>query len=284
MRTLPANLQTELDGITASPTRLVKITRKSGTILRLTEAQANLTVDGQTWTAAKGVRLSDITFELNRTTSTLDIEIAVEDGGTLDPDDVRNGLYDYAEIVVYAASHANPAYGLVEMWRGYFGQTEINDRGLATIQAIDFLSKAREIPIEHYSPTCRVDFGSTRCGKALGPLTVSRTITNISGFNVTVSGAALSSTFRLGLLTPTSGLAQGEGFEIRSVSGTVLKMYIPPRGKLAIGDTVSLTPGCDMTLAGTQGCISWNNVVNFRGEPHVPGADALAVTYNTWGS
>lgn len=284
MRTLPANLQTELDGITSAPTRLVKLTRKNGTIVRFCESQSTLIVDGQTWTAVKGVRLSDITFELNRTTSTLDIEIAVEDGGTLDPDDVRNGHYDYAEIIVYAASHLNPTYDLVEMWRGFFGQTEINDRGLATIQAIDFLSKAREIPIEHYTPTCRADFGDARCKKDLAPLTLSRTITVISGFNVTVSGASLSSTFRLGLMTPTTGEAVGESFEIRTVTGSVCKLYIPPRGKLTVGDAVSLTPGCDMTRSGTQGCVFWNNIVNFRGEPDVPGADALAVTYNTWGS
>jgi uncharacterized phage protein (TIGR02218 family) len=293
MRTVPVALQTELNGTTSKPVRLVKITRRSGTIVRFCEAQTALTVDSQTWQAGRGIRLSNITFELNKSTATLDIEIAVEDGGLLDPDDVRNGLYDFAEIVVYAASHGTPANGLVEMWRGYFGQTELTDRGMARVQAIDLLQKAREIPVEHYSPTCRVSgFGDTRCKFSLASVTLTRTITNVSGFNVTVSGASLAAHYRLGLLKPTSGGSIGEGFEIRSVSGTVLKMYVPPRGKLAIGDTVEITPGCDRTLAGTQGCKYWggvegsvpNRVVNFRAEPHVPGADALAVTYQSWGA
>ena len=84
------------------------------------------------------------------------------------------------------------------------------------------------------------------------------------------------------MITPTSGAGVGEGFEIREVAGAVLKTYLPTAGKLTAGDAVDLTPGCDFTYDGTQGCVFWENEVNFGGFPDVPGADALSITFTDW--
>ena len=42
---------------------------------------------------------------------------------------------------------------------------------------------------------------------------------------------------------------------------------------IAPGDTFAVYPGCDKRL---ETCIGrFNNVINFRGEPYVPGLDAM---------
>ena len=283
MRTVPASLQLELDGTSSHLCRIVTITRRSGAVVRFAEHQTNLNVGGALYFAAKGIRMSSIPFELGRLMSTVDFEVVLEDGGTIDPDDLRNGRYDSAQINISAASHLNPLAGRVSLWNGQIGQIEITDRGMAKIQAAGLFSKAREIPIEHYTPTCRVDFGSTRCGKALGPLEATRTINSISGYTVGLS-SAVGATFKLGLIIPQSGAeSYGEAFEIRAVSGSSVKTYLKLAGVLNVGDTVKLTPGCDFTMDGTQGCAFWSNSVNFQGEPHVPGA-SREIVYRDWGA
>ena len=135
------------------------------------------------------------------------------------------------------------------------------------------------MPIEHCEPRCRVDFGSPRCGASVP--TTDTTVSSVSGFNVVVG--SVPSSARLGLIVPTSGDSVGEAFEIREVSGTTLKTYIPVGSKLAPGDAVTIRAGCDKTLAGPQGCKFWDNVLNFQAEPHVPTSDTTDIHYETWG-
>lgn len=287
MRTVPAGLQTELNGVSSGLCRLVTITRRNNDVVRFAEHQENLTVSAQVYTAAKGIRMSSIPFEVNRIESTVDFEITLEDGGTIDPDDLRNGLYDGAQINISAVSFVTPANGKVSLWNGQAGQVELTDRGYAKIQAIGLFSKGREIPLEHYTPTCRVDLGSPRCGVSLAPWELTRTVTGVGGvlgYSVGFSGGAIPARYRLGLLIPQSpAKAFGEAFEIRTVHSTsFVKLYIKPAGIIEAGDVVKITPGCDFTMDGTQGCAFWNNSANFQGEPHVPGASE-EIIYREWG-
>jgi uncharacterized phage protein (TIGR02218 family) len=283
MRAIPGGLASELATPVVSLCRIFAITRKTGAVVRFAEAPTAVTVGGITYPPAKGIRVSSIPFELNARASTYDIEVGVEDGGTIDPDDLRNGLYTSASIACAVVNHIAPASGSVALHRGIFGNIQITDTGQATVQVLGLFAKARAIPVENYTPTCRAFFGDARCKKPLGPLTVSTTITAVSGFHVTVA-ASLAAHYKLGLVVPTTGQGVGEGFEIRAVSGGVLSMYLPPGGKLAVGDAVNITPGCDFTMSGAQGCLFWANAVNFRGEPNIPGADAVSISYSEWGA
>src|SRR5215216_4476979 len=283
MRTVPVALQAELDGTTSAATHIIEIQKRGTGRARYALHQSNLSVGGFTYFAARGLRISSIVFELNASLSTVDIEISLSDASGIDPDDIRSGNWDYANVISSAVSHQNPANGSVRLWKGFLGQAELTDRNMVKIQGIGLMSKAREIPIEHYTPMCRVDFGSTRCGKNITSLKTTTTVSSVSGFNVVV-GSAPGATARLGLLVPTSGEAVGDAFEIRSVSGTTVRMYLPLRGRILAGDAIDIYPGCDKTLAGTQGCQFWANVANFQGEPHVPGADALSINYLDWGA
>ena len=48
---------------------------------------------------------------------------------------------------------------------------------------------------------------------------------------------------------------------------------------IAAGDTFNAVAGCDKTF---ETCVAkFNNAVNFRGEPHVPGMDKMLATAAT---
>lgn len=84
-----------------------------------------------------------------------------------------------------------------------------------------------------------------------------------------------SNWFSRGLLTFTSGAAEGQRIEVkthtRSGSQVVIELWEPARGPLAAGQEFSIQAGCDKTLATCRG--KFSNAVNFRGFPQMPGND-----------
>jgi hypothetical protein len=93
-----------------------------------------------------------------------------------------------------------------------------------------------------------------------------------SGGMVTALGAD-SGYFDYGLITFTSGLNNGLSMEIKSYVPGQLTLYLPMPYQPAIGDTYSLKAGCDKAFATCK--TKFTNVVNFRGEPYLPGIDKL---------
>jgi uncharacterized phage protein (TIGR02218 family) len=50
-----------------------------------------------------------------------------------------------------------------------------------------------------------------------------------------------------------------------------MTLFEPMYYEIQVGDTYEVHQGCDKYLATCRDV--WNNVVNFRGEPHIPGRD-----------
>jgi hypothetical protein len=85
--------------------------------------------------------------------------------------------------------------------------------------------------------------------------------------------ATPSEYFQGGILTWTSGLNIGLKIEVKSYSPGYIFLSDAMVYAIAIGDTYSMKAGCDRLLTT---CINrFNNVVNFRGFPHLPGQDRL---------
>ena len=126
------------------------------------------------------------------------------------------------------------------------------------------------------SKLCRASLGDARCKVNLAALTVAATVSSINAANTLVSSSALTQAagfFDYGLISFTSGLNAGYSMEVHSYTPGVLRLFQPLPYVPAAGDAFNLSPGCDRHL-GT--CIArYNNAINFRGEPHLPGQDKL---------
>ena len=93
-----------------------------------------------------------------------------------------------------------------------------------------------------------------------------------SGGQLNQPGAA--GTFTAGKLVWTSGDNTGRAMEVRSyVPGCILLAQPMPR-RSAPGDAYKLYPGCGKRAL--EDCRNrYNNILNFRGEPHLPGVAKL---------
>jgi uncharacterized phage protein (TIGR02218 family) len=67
--------------------------------------------------------------------------------------------------------------------------------------------------------------------------------------------------------------------EIKEFSNKQFTLVLPMPNNVAVGDTFNARAGCDKTIST---CIAkFNNAVNFRGEPYVPGMDKMLATAAT---
>lgn len=105
------------------------------------------------------------------------------------------------------------------------------------------------------------------------------TINNTLGYTPYVSGGHVSEPrsvgyFDSGLITFTSGANAGLSMEVKAYAPGCITLQLPMPYVIDVGDAYTLTPGCTKRFA--EDCkAKFNNVVNFRGEPHVPGMDKM---------
>jgi hypothetical protein len=86
---------------------------------------------------------------------------------------------------------------------------------------------------------------------------------------------AVDSWFAGGVLTWETGANTGRSIEVKAwtQATSLIELFLPMGYAIEIGDAFRIHPGCDKRLAT---CIDrFANVLNFRGEPYVPGQDAL---------
>jgi uncharacterized phage protein (TIGR02218 family) len=122
---------------------------------------------------------------------------------------------------------------------------------------------------------CDADFGDTRCGYS--PIVDSVTVTAVTDErNFTVSNAAARADdfFNRGTVQFTSGALNGtrpvEVFDY--ATGGAVALWAPLAEAPQIGDTLNIQQGCGKTRAD---CLAYDNVINFRGFPDVPGTDQV---------
>jgi len=76
-----------------------------------------------------------------------------------------------------------------------------------------------------------------------------------------------------------TGANAGRKMEIKEFSNKQFTLVLPMPNNVAVSDTFKAVAGCDKTFTT---CYSkFNNAVNFRGEPHVPGMDKMLSTAAT---
>jgi uncharacterized phage protein (TIGR02218 family) len=88
--------------------------------------------------------------------------------GILDPlafdqDDIDAGIYDRAEIKIFMVDWTDLTLDPIALRRGHIGTISTAEKSfIAELRGM--LQRYTDEIVELYSPTCRVDLGSTRCG------------------------------------------------------------------------------------------------------------------------
>jgi uncharacterized phage protein (TIGR02218 family) len=260
MKSLPISLTDRV----IKPARLLVITRRDGTVMRIAEAQSSITAGGNVYTPLAGVEISAVKHTLGGATPSLQITAAHNASGTaaFDTVAVDMGLYEAAEVELYVVDRDNPAV-LGLMFTGTIQPVNYDVAGSVSFDVRGPSVGAIKNYIQRFAPMCRTDLYSTLCGVNPDSYQLTATVTAIvNRFNFTISITPADNYLNGGVIRTALGYA----FEIAAQTGSSLTAFLPSNRFLAVGMGLTLWPGCDKRIATCYG--KFNNALNFQGEPH----------------
>lgn len=258
-----------------------KVTRRDTQVFAYTSNSRNITFNGVTYEAQSG--FTPFAIEQTGDLSVDNTELkGVLISGSITEADIMAGLWEGATVEVCMVDHQTYSSSPSE-------SIPIGTYTIANVRLMGqgFFAEIRGLT-QHYQqnlgelvqPKCRAVLGDARCGVSLAPLIVSVSVASVTDrrqFTVTAgSPNNVTGYFDHGLVTFTSGDNNGFDKEISTAVGTssvAITLKEPMFYDVAVSDTMTLTPGCDKALATCRD--KFNNVVNFRGEPYVPGTTRI---------
>lgn len=276
MRSIPSALQTKLDSGVTTLCRCWIVTRRDGLLQGFTDHDEDVVIDGTSCRAGTGLTGSEVAQKQGLAVDSSELSGALN-ADTLNEDDLAAGLYDAAEVELWLADWSEPALRVM-LAKGTLG--EVRRDGTAFVAEVRGLSQALgEERGRLYTSNCGADLGDAKCKinldapayKGAGTVVA---VTATSSFAASGLDAYADGWFTAGKLTFKSGANAGLSIEVKAhrLSGGVrLDLWQAMPHPIEPGDTFTVTAGCDKRFATCHD--RFNNIVNFRGFPHIPGND-----------
>lgn len=274
MKTLSANLKTHLEGEALTTCLLWKITRTDATVFGFTNNSRDVVYGGVTYDAATGHSPSSIKTTANLGVDNLEVQ-SVLSASTITEADIQAGLWDFATVEIMLVNYLSLGDGHMTLRKGTLGNVKTG-RTAFVAELRGMMQPLQQTVGRVYSPACDAVLGDARCGITLATYTETGAVTTATSARQFTDTARTEADdyFTGGLLTWTSGDNDTYSMEVKSstAAGVIVLQQAMPNAT-QIGDTYSISAGCDKLLATCK--TKFNNVVNFRGFPHVPGQDAM---------
>jgi uncharacterized phage protein (TIGR02218 family) len=289
MRTIASGLQSHLSGSNTSLALCWKVTKRNGDIVLGTDHDRDITITvgdfaGTYKSATTNISGSNIRNNSDMSVDNLEVSGAFPETiviPEITQDDIESGNLNYARVTMLTLNWADPDQGQVVIKYGFMGPLTYDDTGFykTEIRGIaDLLSQNIGMC---YTDKCDVKrFGDARCKFDVSTVTITATVTAVTSrreFEVSGITTQPEAYFNGGLLTGLTGANAGFKKQIRIDNSTGpgdLLMFEPFPEDVQVGDTFSMTPGCDRKL---QTCRDkYDNLTNFRGfGVFIPGIDKL---------
>lgn len=187
---------------------------------------------------------------------------------------VLAGRFSMAEITIYRVSYLRLSYGAEVVAFGTVGEIEYsaNAQGKRKVEYRSLSQQLKQRVNDRYSLTCRVPFGSEKCGMPL--VWENATIVNVEDnfLRFQVSGITRPDNyFTLGVVRFDSGLNETAELEIESWTddGWITLSFVTPY-PIPLGGNVAIRQDCDKTEFA---CKAYGNIVNMRAEHLTPVQD-----------
>jgi uncharacterized phage protein (TIGR02218 family) len=274
-----AKLQAHLDSGATSLCRCWRITRRDGAVLAFTDHDAQVGFDGIVFRARDGLSARALEQTTGLSVDNSEAAGILSDSGLMEAD-ILAGLYDRAEVVAWLVNWADPAEHAL-LLRGTLG--EIERDGTAFRAELRGLAEALNQPQGRvFQKPCSAILGDADCRVDLDALGYfdERPAEAVEGDRVLhfadFTGFA-DRWFEKGRLLVLSGASEGAVAVIKNdrLEGSARRVELwqaLPAGLVA-GDMLRLEAGCDKRAETCR--LKFDNLLNFRGFPHIPGDDWL---------
>jgi uncharacterized phage protein (TIGR02218 family) len=272
MRTIPAALKAHLDGEATTTCHCWRVRRRDGVVIGFTDHDRDLFVDDTMFLAASGFAASE-----TEQAAGLGAQADEVAGGfssvAIDEADLAAGRYDGARVEL-----------LLVNWSAPDQHMQLNVREIGEVVRAGGQFRAELRSLVHrlnqpqgrlYNRRCDASLGDGRCrvnlsawrGEGVVTETIDRSRLIVSGL-----GGFADGFFRQGRIVFSGGASVEVDNHERRADGTAsLSLWLPLEGEIEAGRAFTITAGCDKTFETCRQRFA--NQLNFRGFPHVPGAD-----------
>jgi uncharacterized phage protein (TIGR02218 family) len=283
MKSISPELESHFAGELTTLATCWRLIREDGVQLGFTDHDQILLVDDLQYDSIAGFTPSAVESKSDMSVDNLDLD------GQLYPskitqEDLLAGLYDYAEIEIFVVNYEELSQGKMIMKRGRLGEVSLvgsffhaEVRGL-TQHLCQTLG-------EIYSQNCRAILGDSRCKVDLTEFAVMGSISEIVDNSSFISDELNQADgwFSGGELKWLSGANADSKVEVKEfiagINGGLVSLVLPMNRAMQVGDEFEIIAGCDKSHLTCQN--KFANMINFRGEPYVPGVDAMLTTAGT---
>jgi uncharacterized phage protein (TIGR02218 family) len=244
-----------------------------------TDHDEMLNVDSLDYDSIAGFTPTTVENKSNMSVDNLDVEGQVFPS-KITEEDLLAGLYDYAEIEIFVVNYEDLSQGKLIIKRGRLGEVTLNSQ-MFQAEVRGLTQHLSQTIGDVFSPSCRAILGDSKCKVALAGFTVSTTVSEVVN-NQTFKASALTEDagwYTGGEVVWTSGNNAGRRMEVKEFASTQVVLALPMGKSIQAGDGFDIIAGCDKTRETCQS--KFSNIINFRGEPDVPGVDKLLTTAGT---
>jgi uncharacterized phage protein (TIGR02218 family) len=279
MKTITEDLKNHLAGEVTMLATCWKIARRDGTVMGFTDCDKDLVISGVIYKAATGFTPTAVQSSAGLAVDNLDVE-GMLDSSAISEAELMAGLYDFAEVEVFMVNYEELAQGKLQLRTGWLGEVRLaRNQFIAEVRGL--AQRLNQKIGDVFSSTCRASFADAKCGKNAASYKVSKTVIAVTTnqiFNAALT--QVTGYYNYGVVKFTSGANAGLSMEVKEyIKDVSVTLVLPLPYAIEAGDAFEIVAGCDKNF---KTCIEkFNNAVNYRGEPHVPGLDAIMKTAGT---
>jgi uncharacterized phage protein (TIGR02218 family) len=246
-----------------------RIERRDGAGLALTSHDNALLIGGETFRAAPGIVPSAIIRSAGLEPHSGEVAGALT-SDALNEQDLGLGRWDAARVAIFAVDWTEPEGQQIALIGGELGEVSVEGEQFSA--ELHGAARLAEPVCPETSPECRAEFGDKKCRVDLAGRTVRRLVVSSAGAELVID-QALDDRFMFGRARFMGGANCGVASTIIGIDGAEIHLRDVPRMDVESGTVIELREGCDKRFAT---CVErFDNAVNFRGEPHLPGNDLL---------
>jgi uncharacterized phage protein (TIGR02218 family) len=279
MRVISPQLEAHFGGGLTTLATCWRLTRQDGAELGFTDLDLTLVIDTLEYDSIAGFTPTTVESKSNMSVDNLDLE-----GQTFPSKitefDLLAGMYDYAEIEIFIVNYEDLSQGKLVVKRGRLGEVTLNAQ-MFHAEVRGLTQHLSQTIGEIYAPSCRAVLGDSRCKVNLASVTVTTTISEAVN-NQTFKANSLTQAagwFTGGEVEWTSGNNTGRRMEVKEFASAQVVLALPMGKSIQVGDGFKIIAGCDKTRPTCAD--KFSNILNYRGEPDVPGTDKILTTAGT---
>lgn len=294
-RSIPIALQAHLDQPATTRCRLLQIKPALGDVIGYCSTNVPRTYDAGdgygpvTYQVMSGFEQSAVVATGDTAVDNSEAKVLALAGGPITEADINAGKFDGAEFTVMEVNYADLTQGHYVVQHGYVGKTSVIRGRAFTLELRTLVDLLRQVPWEKWQRLCRVRKFGSQPGDERFPCMYDLTGEWVDDVPVTSLGVESTRTFTAsslaqaadyfapGLILWTTGPNAGLEFEVETfAAGGVITTVFPMPYIPTAGDEFDIRRDCTREWEGHNSCETYANRPNFRGEPKMRPADAIA--------